>query len=49
MQDMKQLVKGCGLCQRLLYFTLAKLSMNCNYILFTKLPWPGNSEVTFGL
>ena len=20
---------------------------NCNYILFTKLPWPGDSEMTF--
>ena len=23
------------------------LACNCNYILFTKLPWPGDSEMTF--
>ena len=28
-------------------FTLRKMTGNCNYILFTKLPWPGDSEGTF--
>ena len=23
------------------------VALNCNYILFTKLPWPGDSEGTF--
>ena len=27
--------------------TLFRTNCNCNYILFTKLPWPGNSEGTF--
>ena len=26
---------------------LFNCNCNCNYILFTKLPWPGDSEVTF--
>ena len=26
---------------------VAALNCNCNYILFTKLPWPGDSEGTF--
>ena len=24
-----------------------RVDCNCNYILFTKLPWPGDSEATF--
>ena len=26
---------------------LVNCNCNCNYILFTKLPWPGDSEGTF--
>ena len=28
-------------------FTPNMVNCNCNYILFTKLPWPGDSEGTF--
>ena len=26
---------------------MSKAEVNCNYILFAKLPWPGDSERTF--
>ena len=28
-------------------FLVCSCNCNCNYILFTKLPWPGDSEGTF--
>ena len=34
---------------RSLRLLLSKLPSICNYILFTKLPWPGGSEGPFGL
>ena len=44
---MKQFVKALNKDGACFKYICSKCNCNCNYILFTKLPWPGDSEGTF--